>query len=155
MIKVDIKNLSNVVVWTAWCNDDAAADAWLAKAEAQRWFGKPDRWVRQGDEDTSGALETREVEVYAAEGVDPIVVTEYHLPTEYTVERSDVTNEHNMATLRARRRELLLECDWTQLPDSPLSPEEKAEWAAYRQALRDLPAQEGLDPANPNWPQTP
>ena len=34
---------------------------------------------------------------------------------------------------------LLKESDWTQLPDSPLSAEKKAEWAAYRQALRDLP----------------
>lgn len=31
--------------------------------------------------------------------------------------------------------------DWTQLPDSPLSEEKRAEWAAYRQAWRDLPGQ--------------
>lgn len=36
------------------------------------------------------------------------------------------------------RKFLLLNSDWTQLPDSPLSAEKKAEWAAYRQALRDL-----------------
>lgn len=36
------------------------------------------------------------------------------------------------------RKFLLLESDWTQLPDSPLSAEKKAEWAAYRQTLRDL-----------------
>lgn len=28
--------------------------------------------------------------------------------------------------------------DWTQFPDSPLTEEEKAEWAVYRQALRDI-----------------
>jgi len=41
--------------------------------------------------------------------------------------------------LRAERDRLLRDSDWTQLPDAPLTPEERAEWAAYRQALRDLP----------------
>ena len=45
----------------------------------------------------------------------------------------------NLADLRVERDILLKESDWTQLPDSPLSSEKKAEWAAYRQALRDLP----------------
>lgn len=40
--------------------------------------------------------------------------------------------------IRSRRSFLLAECDWTQSPDSPLSAAKKAEWAAYRQALRDL-----------------
>lgn len=31
--------------------------------------------------------------------------------------------------------------DWTQVVDSPLSEESKAEWRVYRQALRDLTAQ--------------
>lgn len=46
-----------------------------------------------------------------------------------------------MDALRARRDQLLRESDWTQMPDAPLTPEERAEWAAYRQALRDLPQQ--------------
>jgi len=32
----------------------------------------------------------------------------------------------------------LLNSDWTQLADSPLSDEEKAVWATYRKALRDI-----------------
>lgn len=43
--------------------------------------------------------------------------------------------------IRARRSYLLVECDWTQTIDAPLSDAKKAEWAAYRQALRDLPTQ--------------
>jgi hypothetical protein len=38
---------------------------------------------------------------------------------------------------RARDRDLLMS-DWTQLPDAPLTPEKKAEWAAYREQLRNL-----------------
>jgi hypothetical protein len=29
--------------------------------------------------------------------------------------------------------------DWTQVVDSPLTDIKKAEWAVYRQALRDIP----------------
>lgn len=42
-------------------------------------------------------------------------------------------------TVRQHRNFLLAESDWTQFPDSPLSDAKKAEWATYRQALRDIP----------------
>ena len=35
---------------------------------------------------------------------------------------------------------LLGDCDWTQLGDNGLTDEKKAEWATYRQELRDIPA---------------
>lgn len=41
--------------------------------------------------------------------------------------------------LRLIRNRLLAQCDWTQAADSPLSDSKKAEWATYRQKLRDLP----------------
>lgn len=56
--------------------------------------------------------------------------------------------------LRGERNELLKRCDWTQAADSPLSDAKKAEWATYRQQLRDLPANTS-DPANPTWPTPP
>ena len=40
--------------------------------------------------------------------------------------------------IREFRQHLLTISDWTQATDSPLSNEKKVEWAAYRQALRDL-----------------
>ena len=39
-----------------------------------------------------------------------------------------------------KRNGKLRACDWTQIPDSPLTEEKKAEWATYRQTLRDLPS---------------
>tara|TARA_Y100000114_G_scaffold23787_2_gene19504 strand:- start:130 stop:501 length:372 start_codon:yes stop_codon:yes gene_type:complete len=42
--------------------------------------------------------------------------------------------------LRKKRDYLLQQSDWTQGNDSPLSTSKKTEWATYRQALRDLPA---------------
>lgn len=53
--------------------------------------------------------------------------------------------------LRAQRNRLLSSYDWTQAPDAPV---DQAAWAAYRQALRDLPGNT-VDPENPNWPQPP
>lgn len=45
---------------------NVTADVWIADCLAKGKFGKPERWVREGDEDISEAIETREVEVYAA-----------------------------------------------------------------------------------------
>ena len=46
-----------------------------------------------------------------------------------------------MAVFRQMRNQKLLESDWTQsTTDSTLSSSKKTEWATYRQALRDLPA---------------
>lgn len=58
------------------------------------------------------------------------------------------------AGARQHRNTLLMLCDWTQIADSPLSEEKKQEWATYRQALRDIPLQEGY-PFSINWPAQP
>lgn len=42
--------------------------------------------------------------------------------------------------VRQNRTKLLQISDWTQTADSPLSDSKKAEWATYRQSLRDMPA---------------
>lgn len=55
---------------------------------------------------------------------------------------------------RAQRNALLAACDWTQLADAPLSAEARAAWAAYRAALRDVPAQPGF-PEAIAWPAPP
>lgn len=53
------------------------------------------------------------------------------------------------AKLRADRDIALSASDWTQMPDSPLTDAEKQAWAAYRQALRDLPETGGPWPSKP------
>jgi len=49
-------------------------------------------------------------------------------------------NYDELEILRLKRDTLLTESDWTQVNDSPLSDTKKAEWATYRQELRDLPS---------------
>lgn len=58
------------------------------------------------------------------------------------------------AAVRSRRNQLLRACDYTQLPDYPATEAVRQEIAAYRQALRDIPAQ-GDDPWGISWPETP
>jgi hypothetical protein len=56
--------------------------------------------------------------------------------------------------VRGRRDELLRACDWTQLSDTALTEEQATAWAAYRQALRDVPQQTGF-PNSVTWPNKP
>ena len=42
--------------------------------------------------------------------------------------------------IRNIRNDMLSASDWTQTIDCPLSNAKKAEWATYRQELRDLPS---------------
>jgi hypothetical protein len=55
---------------------------------------------------------------------------------------------------RETRNNLLGESDWTQMPDAPLTEEEKTLWQTYRQALRDVTAQAGF-PNDITWPTQP
>lgn len=54
-------------------------------------------------------------------------------------------------SVRASRSEKLKESDWTQVADAPV---DKAAWAIYRQALRDITTQAGF-PWNVTWPEQP
>lgn len=60
------------------------------------------------------------------------------------------------AEVRVRRKSVLDWCDWTQGVDSPLSDSKKAEWATFRQALRDLPTHSNWpDLQEEDWPPEP
>lgn len=52
--------------------------------------------------------------------------------------------------IRDKRNNILAKTDWMGLSDVTMS----AEWATYRQALRDVPAQDGF-PNTINWPSEP
>lgn len=54
------------------------------------------------------------------------------------IDWSSLPDDSPEAIVRAVRNYLLSQCDWTQLPDSPLTEAKRAEWATYRQALRDI-----------------
>ncbi len=54
-------------------------------------------------------------------------------------ESDDVKAAAVLNEIRILRSDLLSASDWTQVPDSPLSAEQRSEWQMYRQKLRDMP----------------
>lgn len=83
-------------------------------------------------------------------------------PNEYSfwnleTENWEVDSERLYAELRAVRDGKLFQSDWTQIPDAPLTAEQKAAWATYRQELRDVPANNTniTDLSQVTWPTEP
>ena len=68
-----------------------------------------------------------------------------------TPEEIEANTQSQWAKVRTQRDNLLSSCDWTQLPDVNIPT--KADWATYRQALRDITDQ--ADPYNIVWPNNP
>ena len=60
--------------------------------------------------------------------------------------------QQKWAEIREHRTELLKDCDWTVLSDSPLS-DSLSSWTQYRQELRNITSQE--NPFNIVWPTQP
>jgi hypothetical protein len=80
-------------------------------------------------------------------------------PSEYSVfdfQTKQWVDSYPLAeqNVKIQRNELLMQSDWTQLPNNPLTPEKQQQWADYRQQLRDIPAQPGY-PFNVVWPTKP
>lgn len=75
------------------------------------------------------------------------------VPGVMTVEEAAVADATRRADeARAERNRRLTACDWTALPDAPLGAAQKAEWAVYRQSLRDVTDQPGFPDALV-WPE--
>ena len=73
-----------------------------------------------------------------------------------TPEDKQALYDSKAAEVRNTRNSLLAECDWTQLPDSPV---DKTVWANYRTELRNITDQPGFPfnvvyPTPPDAPQT-
>jgi len=70
-----------------------------------------------------------------------------------SAEEIQAAKDSAMAQIRATRNQLLKDCDWTQIPDCTIPT--KAEWATYRQALRDLPSSVTDPRTFTDWPHNP
>ena len=76
--------------------------------------------------------------------------------TKYSVAEMDAEaiaakDTEQAKAMREQRGEKLKDSDWTQVADAPV---DKAVWATYRQALRDVTAQSGF-PWTITWPDEP
>lgn len=93
---------------------------------------------------------------WALMGTIPADTTYYYF--DITTESWILDFEAVMAQVRVIRYLKISSCDWTQLDDVPMTAEKKAEWAAYRQQLRDFPATVPPtcdDPDSLVWPTPP
>jgi hypothetical protein len=73
---------------------------------------------------------------------------------DYNTDQWVYDEQVNANVVTNQRNNLLYACDWTQIPNNPLTSEQQEVWAIYRQALRDVPNQPGF-PANVIWPTPP
>jgi len=115
------------------------------------------------------------VELLDSFGADPVLNGPQAQPTRYQVAFRDGVEEINgqwftkfsvadmdaeaiasidanqAKSVRDERNRKLTASDWTQVADAPV---DQAAWATYRQALRDIPNQEGF-PWEVTWPEEP
>lgn len=97
-----------------------------------------------------------------SDGKDPFVA-EWNLadpqPTQVELDQAWLdwqagADDRLWVEIRAERDEKLRGSDWTHISDTPLATGKKAEWATYRQSLRDIP-QDFPDPNDVVWPAEP
>ena len=92
-------------------------------------------------------------------------VTDYNSEKILSANAIEAARNH-LNEVKQHRNWLLSISDWTRLDDVTLTSDKKAEWATYRQALRDLPAtiaaDSGLtakeladDHSHSSWPTKP
>ena len=85
--------------------------------------------------------------VFIDQVVDGVTTTATEQETSYKASK----DAEQAKSIRASRDEKLKDCDWTQVADAPV---DKAVWATYRQALRDVTTQTGF-PWTITWPVEP
>jgi hypothetical protein len=85
-----------------------------------------------------------------AEQIDGKWYTKYSV-AEMDAEAITAKDSEQAKSIREERSTKLAESDWTQVADAPV---DKAVWATYRQALRDITAQSGF-PWTVTWPDAP
>lgn len=56
----------------------------------------------------------------------------------FVLHTQEQLDKAELSRVRTERDSLLIRSDWTQIPNNPLTAEKQAEWAEYRQKLRDI-----------------
>jgi len=73
--------------------------------------------------------------------------------TDATEEEINIKIEEKWIEIRDIRDSLLVQSDWTQFQDSPITGSKLTEWQTYRQSLRDITNQS--NPFSLTWPTKP
>jgi hypothetical protein len=131
-----------------WCNTgyrDDFLNVPQAEYNAQGWY---DLEPTSGPQIQINAYTTYEVYL------DPDNIARYRWTiTMKTGEALAQATRDKWIMVRTDRTAMLTSSDFTQLADSPITVEKRAEWVTYRQALRDITMQ--TDPFSIVWPTSP
>ena len=114
-------------------------------------------WVLRGEPTTQKEFETMFRKVMGADSNGSAIESDN--PDDFgttwsavSAKKTELVNAKPMADLRAERDRRLAETDWMAGSDVTMS----SAWTTYRQALRDVPAQEGVTGLdNVTWPTKP
>lgn len=105
-------------------------------------------FITDADRPTLTSTQKFDNPVFTIQGAN--VVRSYPV-IDKTAEEIQQTTNNKSSDVRNQRNEKLKDSDWTQVADSPV---DKAVWATYRQALRDVTTQSGF-PWTIVWPVAP
>jgi hypothetical protein len=100
--------------------------------------------MRQGVQELEGKWYTKYV-------LGPIFTDGETTAAEQETAYKAMKDAEQAKSVRNSRTQMLKDSDWTQISDSTA---DKAAWATYRQALRDITAQAGF-PWTIDWPEQP
>lgn len=151
-IRKSMPNTSLPRVWDSATCDFLGVDPVLA-APAPAPSGEYKIVVRNGvTQDANGnwVEAYTERDMFADFNVDGVVVTKAEQEQAYTANK----NAEAAASVRSQRDALLASCDWMAIKAFEAGATVAADWATYRQALRDVTAQAGF-PNEVVWPTKP
>lgn len=148
-MQIRIRETGQVILQHEW-------EKWVATTYAKSISGITPEIINTFDSDPvfeGPQAQPTKYQTAFADGVGQIDGKWY---TKYSVADMDaeaiaVVDANQATAMRKQRDEKLTETDWTQLTDAPVN---SALWATYRQALRDVPTQEGF-PWEVTWPTQP
>jgi hypothetical protein len=155
-MQIRIRETGQVLLQHEW-------EKWVAQTYAKSLSGITEEVINRFDSDVvfegpqaSGGTVYQYSQASGVEQVDGKWYTKYILGPVFTGDTA-VEDEANYKAIkdaeqaeniRNQRNEMLKDCDWTQIEDSPV---DKTLWASYRQSLRDITTQSGF-PWNVQWP---
>ena len=105
----------------------------------------PFTYVVDGSDDNDGIVSVSVRNAYNNGELNIVEFPENEEDHEYSRKKSEIIHRRNL---------LLSESDYLMMVDYPISDEKKQEIKVYRQALRDIPQQDGF-PDNIVWPDKP
>jgi hypothetical protein len=97
--------------------------------------------VRQGVEQVDGKWYTKYVLGPVFTDTPATDTTSAKTAAENEAEYRAIKDTEQAKSIRQSRDQKLKDSDWTQIADAPVN---KEDWAAYRQALRNLPSADGF-----------